>query len=69
MNNDIERYFKKGDLIPAIVREESTGEVLMLAYMNRESLAKLLKQVKPGFTAVPVRSFGIRGQPQVIFRK
>lgn len=40
MNNDIERYFKKGDLIPAIVREESTGEVLMLAYMNRESLAK-----------------------------
>lgn len=40
MNNDIEKYFKKGDLIPAIVREESTGEVLMLAYMNRESLAK-----------------------------
>lgn len=40
MNNDIERYFKKVDLIPAIVREESTGEVLMLAYMNRESLAK-----------------------------
>lgn len=40
MNIDVERYFKKGDLIPAIVREESTGEVLMLAYMNRESLAK-----------------------------
>lgn len=40
MNMDIEKYFKKGDLIPAIVREESTGEVLMLAYMNRESLAK-----------------------------
>ncbi len=40
MNYDIERYFKKGDLIPAVVREESTGEVLMLAYMNRESLAK-----------------------------
>lgn len=40
MNMDVERYFKKGDLIPAIVREESTGEVLMLAYMNRESLVK-----------------------------
>lgn len=40
MNMDVEKYFKKGDLIPAIVREESTGEVLMLAYMNRESLAK-----------------------------
>lgn len=40
MNMDVERYFKKDDLIPAIVREESTGVVLMLAYMNRESLAK-----------------------------
>lgn len=40
MNMDVEKYFKKGNLIPAIVREESTGEVLMLAYMNRESLAK-----------------------------
>lgn len=40
MNIDVERYFKKSDLIPAIVREESTGEVLMLAYMNRESLSK-----------------------------
>lgn len=40
MSMDVERYFKKSDLIPAIVREESTGEVLMLAYMNRESLSK-----------------------------
>lgn len=37
---DLEKYFKKADLIPAIVQEASTGEVLMLAYMNRESLAK-----------------------------
>ena len=34
----IEDYFKKSDLIPAVVQEESTGQVLMLAYMNRESL-------------------------------
>ena len=37
---NVEKYFKKGDLIPAIVQEASTGEVLMLAYMNRESLQK-----------------------------
>lgn len=37
---DLEKYFKKADLIPAIVTEEGTGEVLMLAYMNRESLQK-----------------------------
>ena len=33
----VESYFEKADLIPAIVQEDSTGEVLMLAYMNRES--------------------------------
>ena len=33
-------YFKKAPLIPAIVVEDSTGEVLMLAYMNKESLKK-----------------------------
>ena len=37
---DFEKYFVKADLLPAIVQEESTGEVLMLAYMNRESLQK-----------------------------
>lgn len=37
---DVEKYFKKGELIPAIVQEASTGEVLMLAYMNRQSLQK-----------------------------
>ncbi len=40
---DVEKYFKKGDLIPAIVQEASTGQVLMLAYMNRESMQKTLE--------------------------
>ena len=40
---DIEKYFKKSDLIPAIIQENSTCEVLMLAYMNRESLKKTLE--------------------------
>ena len=37
---DVENYFKKSELLPAIVQEKDTGEVLMLAYMNRESLKK-----------------------------
>ena len=40
---DIEKYFKKGEIIPAIVQEEGTNEVLMLAYMNRESMKKTLE--------------------------
>ncbi len=40
---DVEKYFKKSDLLPAIVQEDGTGEVLMLAYMNRESMRKTLE--------------------------
>jgi len=40
---DLDRFFKKGELIPAIVIEGGTNEVLMLAYMNRESLQKTLE--------------------------
>ena len=40
---DIARYFKKQDLIPTIVQEVRSGEVLMLAYMNEESLRLTLE--------------------------
>jgi len=39
---DLKKYFQKSELIPAIVTEKNTGEVLMLAYMNEESLQKTL---------------------------
>lgn len=40
---DLKRFFVKGELIPAIVQDYKTKEVLMLAYMNEESLAKTLE--------------------------
>ena len=40
-------YFNKTELIPAIIVDDPTGDVLMLAYMNRESLQKTLDS---GFT-------------------
>lgn len=52
---DLERFFQKSELIPAIVQEDATGEVLMLAYMNRESLAKTLET---GYTWFWSRSRG-----------
>ncbi len=52
---DIEKFFQKGTLIPAIVQEAGTGEVLMLAYMNRESLQKTLET---GYTWFFSRSRG-----------
>ncbi len=46
---NLERFFKKGELIPAIVQEKNTKEVLMLAYMNRESLKRTLETGYTGF--------------------
>lgn len=35
---ELDKLFEKSTLIPAIIQENKTGEVLMLAYMNLESL-------------------------------
>ncbi|NLN27231.1 MAG: bifunctional phosphoribosyl-AMP cyclohydrolase/phosphoribosyl-ATP diphosphatase HisIE [Firmicutes bacterium] len=51
---DALRFDAQG-LIPAVVQERSTGEVLMVAYMNRESLEKTLAT---GFTWFYSRSRG-----------
>ena len=40
---NLQKYFAKGELVPAVVQDAENGEVLMLAYMNRESLQKTLE--------------------------
>lgn len=40
---DLGAYFVKSELIPSIIVEDGTGEVLMLAYMNLESLSKTIE--------------------------
>lgn len=40
---ELDIYFKKAELIPAIVTDIDTGAVLMLAYMNKESLKLTLE--------------------------
>ena len=39
---DAVKYDERG-IVPAIVQDAATGEVLMLAYMNAESLAKTVE--------------------------
>ncbi len=41
--NDLDKYFAKAELIPAIAVDAETKAILMLAYMNRESLQKTLE--------------------------
>ena len=47
----LEDYFQKAELLPAIVQEDRTGEVLMLAYMNEEALGKgVARAIADGLT-------------------
>ncbi|MCG7344550.1 bifunctional phosphoribosyl-AMP cyclohydrolase/phosphoribosyl-ATP diphosphatase HisIE [Sporosarcina sp. ACRSL] len=41
--------FDQNGLIPAIVQDERTGEVLMLAYMNREAIQKTIETEEAWF--------------------
>lgn len=46
---DLSHLFEKAELIPAIVQDSETRQVLMLAYMNRESLQKTLESGETWF--------------------
>ncbi len=41
--------FDERGLVPAIVQDAETGEVLMMAYMNAESLAKTFESLETWF--------------------
>jgi phosphoribosyl-AMP cyclohydrolase len=55
------KFDEKG-LIPAIVQDYKSGEVLMLAYMNEESLKKTLELKKTCFWSRSRNKFWIKGE-------
>lgn len=61
IDDSILRFDEHG-LIPAIIQDVQTGQVLMLAYMNRESLKISLSTGETCFIVDPERSFGIKVQ-------
>ena len=48
-DKDLKDFFKKSELIPAIIQDDDTGCVLMLAYMNEASLNKTIESGKTWF--------------------
>ncbi len=54
--------FDKRGLIPAIVQDFKTGQVLMLAYMNRQSLARSLKSGKTCFWSRSRKEYWVKGK-------
>ena len=60
--SDIAARLKEGiDLIPAIAQDAQTGEVLMLAYMNRESLAQTLATGKATYWSRSRKELWVKG--------
>jgi len=59
----LEPDFEKGDgLIPAIVQDYITGEVLMLAYMNREAWLKTQETQKATYWSRSRNSLWVKGE-------
>jgi phosphoribosyl-AMP cyclohydrolase len=54
--------FNSDGLIPAIIQEQSTGRVLMMAWMNRASLEKTIATGKTHFWSRSRQTFWIKGE-------
>jgi len=63
MKNNVlkELRFDKQKLIPAIIQDYRTGEVLMLAYMNSESLRRTIKLGKTCFWSRSRKEYWVKG--------
>jgi len=55
------RFDERG-LVPAVVQDAATGEVLMLAYMNAESLAKTVETGETWFWSRSRRALWHKGE-------
>jgi phosphoribosyl-AMP cyclohydrolase len=53
--------FDKQGLIPAIIQDYKTGEVLMMAYMNKESIRRTIKLKKTCFWSRSRKEYWVKG--------
>src|SRR3954466_13804136 len=61
MNQEID-FDKMQGLLPAIVQDESSGEVLMLGFMNREAFEQTLQAGYVTFFSRPRNRVGPKGE-------
>ena len=54
--------FNAEGLIPAIVQDRKTGQVLMMAWMNRESLLKTMETQRTYFWSRSRKTFWMKGE-------
>ena len=61
-NDPIAFKFDANGLIPAIVQDAATGDVLMVAYMNQEALAKTISSRKAWFFSRSRNKLWMKGE-------
>jgi phosphoribosyl-AMP cyclohydrolase len=54
--------FDENGLIPAVMQDYKTGEVLMLAYMNKNSIKRTLKLGKTCFWSRSRKKYWVKGE-------
>jgi phosphoribosyl-AMP cyclohydrolase len=57
-----ELKYDANGLVPAIIQEEGTGRVLMMAWMNKESLVKTIETRQTWFWSRSRRKFWLKGE-------
>ena len=63
MNETIQLDFiKTGGLVPAIVQDNETGEILMLAYMNQEAFDETLSTGKATYYSRSRQTLWVKGE-------
>lgn len=58
----IQFKYDQNDLMPAIVQDYKSNEVLMLAYVNRKAVSKMLKIGKTCFYSRSRKAYWIKGE-------
>lgn len=54
--------FDSNGLIPAIIQDSDTGEVLMLAYMDKTALERTLKEKRTVFYSRSRKKYWVKGE-------
>ena len=57
-----ELKFNSAGLIPAIVQDAASGEVLMMAYMDQETLRRTLKEKRTVFYSRSRKKYWVKGE-------
>lgn len=61
MNGDVD-FTKSGGIVPVIVQDDATQEVLMLAYMNAEALGKTVETGKAWYFSRSKNRLWMKGE-------